>query len=68
MKKSSHVIMPSLKTTSPYFTPYHPLSTDNLSNGFEMVWNFFTTCHGYGEVDGVGALLKREVRKEKIKP
>ncbi len=63
MRKSSHVIMLSLKTTSPYFTPYY-----SLSNGCEMVWNFFATCHGYGEVDGVGALLKREVRKEKIKP
>jgi hypothetical protein len=24
--------------------------------------------HGKGEVDGVGALLKREVQKEQIKP
>lgn len=29
---------------------------------------FFATCHGKGEVDGVGALLKREVWKEQIKP
>ncbi len=57
--------MPSLKTTSPYFTPYHPLSIDNLSNGFEMVWNFFATCHGYGEVDGGWSFIeKRSAKRE----
>jgi hypothetical protein len=30
-----------------------------------MVWSFFATGHGKGEVDGAGDLLKREVRKEK---
>jgi len=33
-----------------------------------MVWNYFTTRHGKGEVDDVGALLKCEVQKEQIKP
>jgi hypothetical protein len=33
-----------------------------------MTWNFFATGHGKGEVDGAGALLKREVRKEQMKP
>ena len=32
-----------------------------------MVWNFFATGHSKGEVDGVGALLKRELRVEQIK-
>jgi hypothetical protein len=31
-----------------------------------MLWNYFVIGHGKGEVDGVGALLKRELRKEKI--
>jgi hypothetical protein len=33
-----------------------------------MVWNYFVIGHGRGEVDGIGASLKREVRKEQIKP
>jgi hypothetical protein len=33
-----------------------------------MVQNYFTTRHGKGEVDGVKALLKQELWKEKIKP
>jgi hypothetical protein len=28
-----------------------------------MVWNYFTTRHGKGEVDGIGALLKKTVVK-----
>ena len=33
-----------------------------------MLWNYFASGHGKGEVDGAGALLKREVRKEQLKP
>jgi hypothetical protein len=33
-----------------------------------MVWNFFAASHGKGGVDGVGALLTREVQNEQIKP
>jgi hypothetical protein len=33
-----------------------------------MIWNFIVTRHGKGEVDGSGALLTRELRKEQIKP
>jgi hypothetical protein len=33
-----------------------------------MLWNYFAIGHGKGEVDGVSALLKRELRKEQIKP
>jgi hypothetical protein len=29
-----------------------------------MEWNFFAIGHGKREVDGVGALLKCEIRKE----
>jgi hypothetical protein len=32
-----------------------------------MVWNFFVTGHGKGEVDSVCVLLKCEIRKEQIK-
>jgi hypothetical protein len=40
----------------------------SLCNGCQMTWNFFATGHGKGKVDGAGALFKREVRKEQIKP
>jgi hypothetical protein len=33
-----------------------------------MWWNYFASGHGKGKVDGVGALLKHEIRKEQIKP
>jgi hypothetical protein len=33
-----------------------------------LIWNFFATSHGKGEVDKARALLKSEVRKEQIKP
>jgi hypothetical protein len=32
-----------------------------------MIWNYFSTGHGKGEVDGVRALWKREIQKEQIK-
>jgi hypothetical protein len=33
-----------------------------------MIWNYFSTSHGKGEVNGASALLKREIRKKLIKP
>jgi hypothetical protein len=39
-----------------------------LPNGCEISWNYFAPGHGKGEVDGVGALLKRQLRLEQIKP
>jgi hypothetical protein len=33
-----------------------------------MIWNYFAIGHGKGEVDDIRALLKREFRKEQIKP
>jgi len=33
-----------------------------------MIWNFFTTDHGKGEMDGAGTLFKHEVKKEQLKP
>jgi hypothetical protein len=33
--------------------------------GCQMVWNYFYSGHGKGEVDGAKTLLKREVRKKK---
>lgn len=33
-----------------------------------MIWNFFATRHWKGEVDGSRVLLKRELKKEQIKP
>jgi hypothetical protein len=52
-----------------YFLPrYHNIIIcDQLPFGYQMVWNYFATSHGKGEVDGVGALLGWEIRKEQIK-
>jgi len=36
--------------------------------GCQMIWNFFATGHGKGEVNGARALLKWEVQKKQIKP
>jgi hypothetical protein len=33
-----------------------------------MTWNYFASNHGKGEVDGVGALYKREIWKEQLRP
>jgi hypothetical protein len=36
--------------------------------GCQILWNYFATRHGKGEVDGASALLKKELCKEQIKP
>jgi hypothetical protein len=40
-----------MMTTRPY-----------LIVGCQMVWNYFATWHGKGKVDGVGVLLKHEIK------
>jgi hypothetical protein len=48
---------------------YHNYTVcDELLIGCQMTWNYFAPGHGKGEVDGAGALLKRELSKEQIKP
>jgi endonuclease III len=34
----------------------------------QILWNYIATRHGKGEVNRIGALLKRELCKEQIKP
>jgi hypothetical protein len=34
----------------------------DLITSSQMVWNYFDIGHGKGKVDGVGVLLKREVK------
>ncbi len=52
-----------------YFVACYPRLTicDQRSKGVQMCWNYFTSGHGKGKVNGVGALLKSEIRKEQIK-
>lgn len=52
-----------------YFVSQYPnlTITPHLLGGCQMEWNFFAIGHGKREVDGVGALLKCEIRKEQIK-
>ncbi len=48
---------------------YHNLIVSaHLPLGYQILWNYFAIGHGKGEVDGACALLKRELRKEQIKP
>jgi hypothetical protein len=50
-----------------FLSDYPSLTTfESCSSGCQMIWNFFAIGHGKGEVDGYGALLKREGKK--IKP
>jgi hypothetical protein len=53
-----------------YFVARYPSQTRSpvLPHGCQMTWNYYATGHGKGEVDGAGALFKREVHKEQIKP
>jgi hypothetical protein len=53
-----------------YFLSHYPSLTtyESCSSRCKMIWNFFAIGHVKGEVDGSGALLKREIRKEQIKP
>ena len=40
---------------------YHNYTASpKLPGGCQLAWNYFATGHGKGEVDGAGALLKRE--------
>ncbi len=39
-----------------------------LPLGCQIVWNYFATRHDKGEVDGASVLMKRELRKEPLKP
>ena len=48
---------------------YHNYTASiELPNGCQMIWDYFSSRHGKGEVDGVGALFKQELSKEQIKP
>jgi hypothetical protein len=53
-----------------YFISSYPnlTSSATMREGCQMIWNYFASGHGKGEVDGVGALMKREVRTEQMKP
>ena len=53
-----------------YFISRYPnlTTTDMVRDGCQMSWNYFASGHGKGKVDGAGALLKREIRNEQLKP
>jgi len=53
-----------------YFVNKFPNLTmsEQLPEGCQMCWNYFAFGHGKREVDGPGALLKRDLYKEQIKP
>jgi hypothetical protein len=53
-----------------YFISRYPnlTSTAGFRDGCQLSWNYFGSGHGKGEVDGVGALLKQEIRNEQLKP
>jgi hypothetical protein len=37
-----------------------------MTNGYKTTWNFFGSGHGKGLHDGVGAVIKRHIRKEQL--
>jgi hypothetical protein len=39
---------------------------EELPSGCQMIWNYFSTSHGKGEMDGVGAIWKRDIQKNKL--
>jgi hypothetical protein len=41
--------------------------SEQLPSGCQIVWNYFATRHGRGEVDGASVLLKKELCKEQQK-
>jgi hypothetical protein len=48
---------------------YHNfIVNEQLPLGCQILWNYFATRHGKGEVDGASSLLKRELHKVQIKP
>jgi hypothetical protein len=53
-----------------YFISRYPNLTSSamMRDGCQMSWNYFGSGHGKGEVDGAGALLKREIQNEQLKP
>ncbi len=46
---------------------FHLTTSIGNTSGCSLIWNFFATGHGKGEVDGAGALLKKEIFKKHIK-
>jgi hypothetical protein len=46
-----------------YFVARYPSLTSfaRLPHGCNLIWNFFASGHGKGEVDGAGVLCKREI-------
>jgi hypothetical protein len=52
-----------------FLSRYPSLTTpESCPYGCQMIWNFFMIRHRKGEMDGFGTLLKREIKKEQIKP
>lgn len=53
-----------------YFVSQYPIFTNSTKNlrGRQLIWNFFATSHGKGEVDGAWSFLKHEVQKKQFKP
>ena len=49
-----------------YFVAKYPSLTTlaRMPSRCHMMWNFFTSGHGKGKVDGARALSKREIQKE----
>ena len=53
-----------------YFISHYPnlTSSATMREGCQIVWNYFASGHGKGEVDGAGALMTREIQTEQMKP
>lgn len=48
--------------------PFYFVARYFQMTGVEMMWNFFASGHGKGEHDGAGAVIKRTLTQEQLKP
>ena len=60
----SHEYAAQFKSKRPFFfvSRYYQLT------GIEMTWNYFAAGHGKSEHDGAGAVIKRTLTHEQLKP
>jgi hypothetical protein len=62
------VIGPETYMNDPFMCRYESNTRDStqLRYGCQVLWSYFGLEHGKGVHDGVGAILKQEIREEQL--